>query len=188
MSGILDEVSMKFSLERYLPKGETLLAGVHGVGMKTSIKQAFSKCAVVENMLIPKEQGSTIQVSKSKASRYDIYIGISEQYLVLTECETCKYTYEFNDIPCTGAADAQEITSPIPLEDIGKCFPLAEIQSSAVKKAWMGSVNCLVTLQNGTLLKFMLPKLGGLGGDMPHHAQFRNMIIARLNGGNAKRN
>ncbi len=35
-------------------------------------------------------------------------------------------------------------------------------------------------MKNGTTLKLMFPKLGGVGGGMPHHAEYREAIIAKL--------
>ncbi len=59
-------------------------------------------------------------------------------------------------------------------------FPLADIQSCQIKNGWMGSVKCAVTMKNGSHCKLLLPKLGGLGGGMPHHAEYRAAILARL--------
>lgn len=47
----------------------------------------------------------------------------------------------------------------------------------------MGSVKCNIAMKNGTYFKLLLPKLGGLGGDMPNHTQYRDAIIAHLGGG-----
>lgn len=47
----------------------------------------------------------------------------------------------------------------------------------------MGSVKCNIAMKNGTYFKLLLPKLGGLGGDMPNHTQYRDAIIACLGGG-----
>lgn len=44
----------------------------------------------------------------------------------------------------------------------------------------MGSVKCKLEMKNGDTFKLMFPKLGGLGGGMPHHAQYREEIIACL--------
>lgn len=47
----------------------------------------------------------------------------------------------------------------------------------------MGSVKCFLTMKNGSYFKLMFPKLGGLGGGMPNHAKYRDMIIERLGEG-----
>ena len=59
-------------------------------------------------------------------------------------------------------------------------FPLADIQSCVIKKGMMGAVNCAITLKDGSFLKLQMPKRGGLGGGMPHHAEYREPILARL--------
>ena len=36
------------------------------------------------------------------------------------------------------------------------------------------------TFRDGSFLKLQMPKRGGLGGGMPHHAEYREKILARL--------
>lgn len=144
MSGIFDEGNMMQVLNSCLPDGETISAGIHGI---------------------------TLQVNKKKTSRFDVYIGITEYYLIVAECEERKYLNEFYRIP-----DKRKTVA----EDIGTCFPLAQIQSCEIKNAVMGAVNCSITLKDGSFLKLQLPKRGGLGGGMPHHTEYREKIIARL--------
>ncbi|NBH71868.1 hypothetical protein D3Z51_07505 [Clostridiaceae bacterium] len=180
MSGIFNEKLMMQSLGEKLPDGEKLAAGVHGIGLEMEIRQLFGKCRLVDYKLFPDENGSVIEVSKCKYAKHDIYIGITQNYLVLTECEACKHLYEFKDIPDLPGVAVKEVRTCIPTEDIGTCFSLEEIEKCLFKKAWMGAVNCWVTMKNGSSLKFMLPKLGGVGGGMPHHAEYREAIIAWL--------
>lgn len=181
MSGIFDEKNMMQSLGKYVPGGETLTAGVHGVGIETEIKQIFGKCELVEDKLIPKENGTAIEVSKCKYSKHDVYIGITQNYLILTECEVYKHFYEFDHDPDLKGAAVEEIDTCISITDIGTyCFPFKEIEKCVIKKAWMGAVNCAITMKGGSVLKIMLPKRGGLGGGMPHHAEYREAIIQRL--------
>lgn len=175
---MFDEKKMKKALDKYLPDGETLAAGIHGIGTQTEIKQTFGKCIYDGEKLIPDENGTALQVTKSKFARFDVYIGITQHYLILSECEVNKHLYEFNDFPDLDETTVKEIDTCIPLEDIGTCFPLAEIQSCIIKNAWMGAVNCTLTMKNGSLIKLMLPKHGGLG--MPHHTESREALIARL--------
>ena len=182
--GIFDETNMRKALEKYIPAGETLLAGIHAVSNETSIIGVFGKCFLTENGFIPKEDGDVITLNKRKYAAYDIYIGITQHSLVITECEKNKYYYEFDKKADAGESDIQEVTSDIPLSDIGNCFPLSDIQSCEIKNAWMGSVKCFITMKNGSYFKLMLPKLGGIGGGMPHHTEYREAIIERLNKGN----
>ncbi|NCE64767.1 hypothetical protein D1159_09235 [Pseudoflavonifractor sp. 524-17] len=146
MAGIFDEGNMRQVLGRCLPEGETLCAGIHGI---------------------------TLQVNKKKTSYFDVYISVTEHYLIVAECEERKYLNEFYRVPDLRKTVAQ---------DIGTCFPLEEIQSCVIKNAFMGAVNCSITLKDGSFLKLQLPKRGGLGGGMPHHTEYREKIIARLSG------
>lgn len=181
MSEIFDEASMRRTLGQYIPNGETLLAGIHAVSTETNIKAVFGKCVPTESKLVPDANGGVIALNKKKHTAYDIYIGITQFSLVIAECERTQYRYQFDDMPDAGAADIQEVTSDIFLSDIGTCFSLEDIQSCEIKKGWMGSVKCFITMRNGSCFKLMFPKLGGLGGGMPHHAEYREAIIARLN-------
>lgn len=185
MPEIFDETNMRRILEQYIPDGETLLAGIHAVSKETKITGVFGKCVCTESKLIPDENGGIVALNKKKYSAYDIYIGITQYSLVIAECERNSYYYQFDDEPNVKESDIQEVTSDIFLVDIGTCFPLTDIQNCNIKKGWMGSVKCFITMKNGSYFKLMFPKIGGLGGGMPHHTEYREAIIARLGGGNA---
>lgn len=145
MAEIFDEANMRRVLGACVPEGETLLAGVHGI---------------------------TLQVNKKKTSYFDVYVGITEHYLLAAECEERKYlTAAYPMLP-----DLRKTVA----EDVGACFPFGDIQSCEIKKAMMGAVNCSIAFRDGSFLKLQLPKRGGLGGGMPHHAEYREKIIARL--------
>lgn len=183
-SDIFDERNMKHALEKYIPTRESLLAGIHAVAKETSVVAAFGKCIRLEDRLVPNENGGTIALNKKKYSTYDVYLGITQTSMVITECSNNSYFYQFDDNSDVRETDIQEVASDIFLADIGTCFPLADIQSCKIKKGWMGSVKCFITMKNGSYFKLMLPKLGGLGGGMPRHAEYREAIIARLSGNN----
>lgn len=185
MSEIFDETNMKQVLGKYMPQGEALLAGIHAISKETNIRQVFGKCAYMEDRIVPDERGGIIALNKKKYSAYDIYIGITSSSLVIAGCEEHNYFYEFDDKPGMGERDIQEIVSDMLLSDIGTCFPLADIQSCEIKKGWMGSVKCFISMKNGTYFKLVFPKLGGLGGGMPRHEEYRDKIISCLSRGNA---
>lgn len=115
--------------------------------------------------------GITLQVNRKKTSMFDVYIGITAHYLVVAECEERQYLNEFYHVP-----DLRKTVA----EDVGTCFPLADIQSCEIKKGIMGAVNCAITLKDGSFLRLQMPKRGGLGGGMPHHAEYRERILACL--------
>lgn len=182
MSEIFDEMNMRNALAGHIPDGETLLAGIHAVAKETEARGVFGKCVRTQSKLLPDANGSTVALSKTKYSTYDVYLGITRSCMVIAECEENDYLYRFEDAPDTRGAYIREVTSEIDLADIGTCFPLADIQSCELKKGWMGSIKCSITMKDGSYLKLMLPKLGGLGGGMPHHTQYREAIVARLSG------
>ena len=180
-TGILSEKAMQKALGKYLPEGETLLAGIHAISKETVIKAAFGNCARTENALVPDGGGGVI-VRKEKHASYEVYLGITENFLIITECEKNRYFYQFDDIPALSGENVRKVESELPLSDIGKCFPLADIRACKIKKGWLGIVKCLVTMRGGSRFNLLLPQLAGLGGGMPRHAEHRAAIIARLGG------
>lgn len=179
-SDIFDEANMRLILEKYIPNGETLLAGIHAISKETSVTGVYGKCVRTANGFRPDENGSTVSLLKKKYSAYDIYLGITQYSLIVTQCEKNSYYYQFDDVPNISEAEIQEVTADILFDDIGTCFLLSDIQSCEIKNGWMGSVNCFIKMKNGSYFKLMLPKLGGLGEGMPHHTEYRQAIIARL--------
>lgn len=179
-AAVFDEANMRRALEKYIPAGETLTAGIHAIAKETEVNCVFTGCVCAQDRLIPAQDGGVLALSKKKYLSHDIYIGMTQHFLVMTDCEKEKYYYEFDRGTDAGQADVQEVTADILLDDVGKCFRLADIQSCEIKDGWLGSVNCLIRMKNESLLKLMFPKLGGLGTGMLHHAQYRDEIIMRL--------
>jgi len=178
MSDFFDETVMRQTLERYIPEGETLLAGIHAVSNETKIRAVFGKCIRTEVGLIPSEKGHSIVVDKKKSTPYDIFIGITQYSLIIAECEENSYHYQFDD---ESETEGPALKAELLMEDIGTCYALTDIQSCEMKKALMGAVKCFVTMKDGSTFKLLLPKRGGLGGGMPHYTEYFNAIIARLN-------
>lgn len=185
MSEIFNETNMRQTLGKYIPDGETLLAGIHAISKETNVMSVFGKCVRTESGLIPDENGGIIALNKKKYAGYDVYLGITQYSLIIVECERNSYLYQFDDEPDVNEADIQEVSSDIFFADIGTYFPLADIQNCEIKKGWMGSVKCFLTMKNGSYFKLMFPKLGGVGGGMPHHTEYREAIIKRLSGRSA---
>lgn len=184
-TGIFSEKTMQQALGNYTPDGETLLAGIHAVGKESSVTCVFKNCVLTEDALLADENGNTVSVSKSKYSTYDLYVGITQHSLVVADCETYRYYYEFDKEPITDTTDIKTVTEDIQLRDIGKCFPLTDIESFDVKNGFAGSMNCVIKLKNGGYFKLLLPKMGGLGGGMPRHEEYRDAIVECLNKCNA---
>lgn len=184
-SDVFDEANMRHNLAKYIPDGETLLAGIHAMAYESSVICVFSGCVRMEDRLRPDKDGGTVALTKKKYNSRTIYIGITQNHLVMTDCGVTPYYYQFNDEPADNEphireTDIQKVTADILLTDIGSCFPLTDIQSCMIKNGWLGSVKCFITMKNGSSFKLMFPKLGGLGGGMPHHTEYRDAIIAQL--------
>lgn len=176
--GVLDEKKMMQALGKNLPDRESLTAGVYGVGVETEIKQVFGKCRLVDEKLVPDENGAAIQVTKGKRAKFEVYVGVSENYLILAECKEYQHFYQFDN----STEPAEAIDTSIPIQDIGNCFPLAEIQACTVKRAGKGDVNCTITMKNGGFIKLSIPGNGGIG--MPNHEKYREELITRLSAKN----
>lgn len=135
MSGIFDEKNMEQILGKYCPAGETLKAGVHGIGLEVSILQIFKDCVYDGEEFMPAENGKTFRINKSKVARFDVYIGITENHLLLSQCEANRWLYEVEEIQDSSSNAAEKINGCLLLQDIGTCFPLADIQSCVIKKS-----------------------------------------------------
>lgn len=177
---IFNEVNMRKALERYMPAGETMLAGVHVVTKESSVSCAFEGCVITEDKLVPATNDEIATVSKTKMRTYDMYLAITQHFLVVADCEPNRYFYEFNKAPVTNKADIYKVTEDIYLRDIGKCFPLENIASCKIKNGFAGSVNCEIKLRNGSYFKLMIPATGGMSGGMPNHSKYKDEIIACL--------
>ena len=57
---------MRMALEKYIPDGETLLAGIHAIAKETNIIGIFDKCICTEYSLRPDENGGIIALRKKK--------------------------------------------------------------------------------------------------------------------------
>ena len=115
--------------------------------------------------------GVILQVNQKRTSYLDVYIGVTERSLLVAECEERKFLN-----PQYRIRDTRKAVE----EELGVCFPASAIERCQVKAAWMGAVNCAVTLRDGGFLKLQLPKRGGLGGGMPRHAEYREAILTWL--------
>ncbi len=180
MSGIFDEKNMMQALGRHLPAGESVKAGIHACANESHVRRIYSGCILVGNMLIPSEKGSIVKVKRSKYSVCDIYLGITSRYLIFAECEESKHLYEYDADLDPKLVPATEVHEEISLDDMGACYPLEQIQHCEIKKGWMGSVKCNITMKGGDSFRLMLPKMGGLGKGMPHHKEYREEILACL--------
>lgn len=180
MSGIFNEQNMIDSLSSIIPDGETLEAGIHAVAHETCIKRVFTKCIPSQDgdYLLPHPEGLAVQVEKIKYSTHDVYVGVTQSFFVLSECERNKHLYKFDMVD--NSSYAVELHEKLAPEDIKYVFAFSEIQDAVVKKGIMGSLKCIITMKDGSYLKLLFPKLGGLGNGMPHHSEYRDKICNKL--------
>ncbi|MDE5671667.1 MAG: hypothetical protein K2I14_09460 [Eubacterium sp.] len=179
MSEIFNENNMMHVLNNYIPDNENLIAGIHANAKEVCVKEVFKNCVYNNGIFSPAEDGDTLEFSKQKYSMFDVYIGITENHLIISQCENYRWYYEIDTVN-SNADNAVEISGFINETDIGICYTFDDIKSCTIKKAWMGSFNCLITMKNGSYFKLQLPKLAGLGGGMPHHKEWRDVLIKRL--------
>ena len=171
---------MRQALSKYLPHGETLMAGIYATVQESKIITVFKNCRCIEGKLIPDENAGVLSLVKGKYAEYSVYLGITQSDLLIVECEKNKHYYEYSNEPDVQNMDVQELGSELDWNDIGIVFSLEDVQNCDVKKGRMGSVLCTLTMKNGTYFKLSLPETAGPNGDMPHHTEYREAILTRL--------
>ncbi len=182
MSVCFDVDNMNTVMEAFCPDGENVIAAVYGVGRSTEIIQYFGGCERKVTVLVPADNNIILKVTKKKVCAYDLYIGITEKSLIISECDTSTttYYYSFDAITDPIFTGIKKLEKEIPYKSIGKAFPLNSIKKFEIKDGLFGSVKCVLTLDNGTFFKFMMAKRAGLGNLMPDHLTNRNKIIEVL--------
>ncbi len=179
---ICNEANMIQAFSKYIPAGETLVAGIYATVQESRINAVFSKCRCIEDKLIPDENAGVLSLVKGKYAEYSVYLGITQSDLFVVECEKNKHYYEYSDVPDMQNMDVQELDTELNWEDIGISFPLEDVQGCKVKKGRRGSKICTLTMKNGTYFRMTLPDCAAPNADMPHHAMYREAILTRLGG------
>lgn len=174
-SYLFTEADMRRLLDKYIPDGETLLAGIPAVSKKTTVYAAFDGCFAANDRLVPAQDGKTVALMKQKVNPYGIYLGITQNYLVMTDYEQNSFYYQFDDKPNSSETKIQTVAEDILLADIGKCFSLTDIEKCEFKKGFWGEVNGVITMKNGSCFKLSLPAVL-----VEHQPEYRKAIIARL--------
>lgn len=192
MSQIFNEQNMIQSLSGSIPEGETFVAGICANAKETAIIRVYSNCVPVMNpkgqveYILPAiedgkplEGAVTFKVTKKKYAEHSVYICITQNYLVLTECSENMHYYEFDIVE--SSPFAVNLTEKITPQDIKYVFPFNDIQDVTIKKGMFGSLKCNITIKDGSYFKLMFPKRNGLGGGMPHYDEYRAAICEKLN-------
>lgn len=150
MSGIFDEQNMIKSLSGSFPEGETFVAGAFANAKETSIKRVYSNCVPVfdakkqVDYILPArdENGEVLEgavmfkVEKTKYAEHSVYVGITQNYLILTECGENMHFYQYG-ITTDHSPFAVDLTEKLRLQDIVFVAALADIQKSEVKKGFL---------------------------------------------------
>lgn len=179
---IRSEANMRQVLSKYIPCDETLLAGIYASVQQSKVKAFFGKCRCEDGKLVPDENGGVLSLDKEKYAAYEVYLGITQSHLLVVECTKNKHCYSCTIEPDIPSQDVQELSAELNWEDIGNCFLLEDVQNFEVKKGSFGSTLCTLTMKNGTYFKLLLPYAAGPNGDMPHHTEYLEAILARLRG------
>ncbi len=181
MSACFDVDNMDTVMGTFCPEGENVIAAVYGVGKSTEIIQYFGGCERRVTALVPADNNTMLKVTKTKVCVYDLYIGITEKSLIISECDaSTTYYYQFETVTDPVFTGIKKLEKEIPYKCIGKVFPLDSVKRFEIKNGVFGSVKCVLKLNNGTFFKFMMAKRAGLGNQMPNHLTNRNKIIEVL--------
>lgn len=169
-----------------LPGNQEFQAGVHGVMKKVVITRVYRNAILDDNnVIVPTDGDSILYIRKSKLCDFDAYIGITPDWLLVVPCNEEKWAYESFRITEPEKIKefldyAQPLEAPLPASYIIPVIPLASIADFSAKKNWIGAYVCRLEMSDGDEFKMMLPRLGGLGGGMPHHKEYREAIVSKL--------
>lgn len=176
---VLDENYMKQELNKYVPDGECLVAGIYAIVNESKITNVFKNCFIEDGTIIPAQNNRLVSFVKGKFATYNAYIGITQTKLIVLETEHNKHYYESNALLAMPDSDVtvHEIESVLDWNDIGITFSLSDIIGCKTQKGSMGGIKCDITLKNDTYFKFLLPESAGPNANMPNHLSDRDRII-----------
>lgn len=179
---VLDENYMKQELNKYVPDGECLVAGIYAIVNESKIANVFKNCFVEAGTIIPAQNNRLVSFVKGKYATYNAYIGITQTKLIVLETEKNKHYYESNTLLAMPDSDVAvyEIESALDWNDIGITFSLSDIIGCKTGKGPMGGIKCDITLKNDTYFKFILPESAGPNANMPNHLSDRERIIHKF--------
>lgn len=195
MSGIMDEQTMKDTLGKYVPSGETLLAGIHCINKELHTSSYFRNCLPLGDyiVLVESDEENVLEVKKSKVASSDMYIGITENHCIVTGCEGVRFLYEYQnyegdksnidiidlekDESVGKEMGTEKILGRMLQADIGHVFKLSDIVSAETKNKLFGAILLSFKFKSGCEFILTLPKKAGVGNGMPNHLEYRDMII-----------
>ncbi|MCM1094157.1 MAG: hypothetical protein NC421_09395 [Lachnospiraceae bacterium] len=169
-----------------LPLNQKFQAGIHGIMKKVVITRIYRNAILSDdNVIMPTAEDSILFIRKSKICDFDAYIGITQDWLLVVPCNEEKWAYESFRITEPEMMKeyldyARSLESPLPASYIIPVIPLESIAEFSAKKNWIGAYVCKLVMSDGDEFKMMLPRLGGLGGGMPNHKEYRELIVSML--------
>lgn len=182
MSGFFDEKTMLEKLNQFVPEGETLIAGVKAIGNSMEVRQCFSYVTVLDDDTLTRSEvdpSCVYDVQRNKYATHDIYIGITNNYLVFNECELYKHAFFVNKAK-PGEFVPVEVKENVSIRGFGHAQELKNIKSVKIKSGLLGQKKCVISFNNGSCFKFSIPKKAGVGNGMPHHKEYRDKIVEVL--------
>ena len=183
MSDFFNENTMNEKLSKYIPEGESIIAAVKALGNSMEVRQCFSYVTVLDEDTFcrSEEQPDCLyDVQRSKYTTHDIYLGITENYIIFNECEDYKHAFMFNEAK-PGEFEPLEVTGIVKISEFGHAQAYKDVIDVKIKKGMFGLLKCTVKFRNGLYFQFSIPKKAGFGNGMPHHAEYREKIIEKLN-------
>lgn len=187
MSSIFNEKNMIAAISKQLPQGQTFKAGIHAIVKKAELTRVYANASLdsTGTMIEPNPEVPLLLLMKEKYCTFDVYIGFSEDYLVIVPCEEEKWYYKHNEI--TDPKHVAEfgwvatgIDSAIHISDILPVYRISDIDKCEIKKNWIGAYICKMEFKNADRMQVLLPPLAGLFGGMPNHSSYRKAILDML--------
>jgi len=183
MPDFFNEDVMNSKLSVFIPEGEHLIAGVKAIGDTMEVRQVFSYVTVQDEDTLCRSElqpDFMYDMQRCKYASHDIYIGITENYIVFKECDLYKHAYFANEAK-PGEFEPMEVIDTVKLRDFGHAQENKNVIFVKVKKGLFGQYKCQVKFSNGSNFQFTIPKKAGVGNGMLHHAENRDKIIEKLN-------
>ena len=81
---VISKENMMEVLGKYLPEGETILAGVHGICSEARMRQIVGGCVNTGIWFEPSENGKTYLVEMRKCCKFDLYLAVTENHLLVS--------------------------------------------------------------------------------------------------------
>ncbi len=184
---IFNEANMIATIEKHLPAGQHFKAGIHAVAKKVRLCRSFSNATYdsPNNLILPLPEAPLLYMVKRKEAAFDVYMGFSEDYLVIVPCQREMWYYESEKITDSELAKkmmpfAIKVEAPLNAFDILPVYRISQIDKCSIKKNWIGAYVCKIEFDNDDFLKVLLPPLAGLFGGMPNHKMYRDVILELL--------